>query len=98
MQKSRPHNEGDVDTNSGSLRVIPADVGLRVSILDGHDAKIHCVLCEGFHDPSDVQIVAHGPEEAYFFICGPCARGKSEDVKVARYETLLEHGRPLRKA
>ena len=92
------HNEGDVDTNSGSLRVIPADVGLRVSILDGHDAKIHCVLCEGFHDPSDVQIVAHGPEEAYFFICGPCARGKSEDVKVARYETLLEHGRPLRKA
>ena len=80
------------------LRTIPADIGLRISLCSGKKPQVHCVLCERFSDPDDFVWVPFGNEEALFYLCGSCSRSKSMDVKIAKFKSVLEFGRPLRSA
>jgi len=77
------------------IRTIPADIGLRISIRDGEEPVVHCVLCDRFYDPEDMEWIPHGSEEAMFYVCGPCYRSKSRDIRVAKYESILDSGRPV---
>jgi len=80
-----------------TIRTIPADVGLRISILHKHKPLVHCIMCDHFGDPDDMEWIAYGNEEALFYVCGPCSRSKPPDVLTGKYKTILEYGRPLRK-
>ena len=80
------------------LRTIPADIGLRISLCSGKKLQVHCVLCERFSEPDECVWVPLGKEEALFYLCGSCSRSKSMDVKIAKFKSVLEFGRPLRSA
>ena len=89
--KCRPRCKGTDKT-----KVIPADVGLRISIQKNHRVQVHCSLCDEFCDIEDVKIEAFGYEEALFYVCRACCRSKSQDVRWKKYTHLLEEGRPVR--
>ena len=42
------------------IRAIPADVGLRISIRQDEMPMVHCVLCDQFYNPDDMEWVPHG--------------------------------------
>ena len=81
--------------NGKFIRTIPADIGLRVSVLNKEKPRVHCIMCDHFGDPDDIEWVPYGSEEALFYVCGPCYRSTSQDVLTAKYKNHLEFGRPL---
>ena len=92
----KEHNDKAQEEHNGThIRTIPADIGLRISIRKGNKPTVHCVLCDRFHYPEDMKWIPHGSEEAMFYVCGPCYRSKSRDIRVAKYESILDSGRPV---
>ncbi len=78
------------------VKVIPADVGLRISVHKDLPIQVHCALCDEFCPFEDVKTEAFGYEEALFYVCRACYRSKSQDIRWRKYATLLEEGRPVR--
>ncbi len=94
-KEHKGHHKDQKEHNGKHIRTIPADIGLRISVRDGNEPVVHCVLCDRFHDPEDMEWIPHGREEAMFYVCGPCYRSKSRDIRVATYESILDSGRPV---
>lgn len=97
-KKHQGDHKDKKEHNDKHIRTIPADIGLRISVRDGEKPMVHCVLCDRFHDPEDMEWIPHGSEEALFYVCGPCYRSKSRDIRVARYQSILDSGRPVLRA
>ncbi len=97
-KEHKGHHKAQKEHNDTHIRTIPADIGLRISIRKGSKPTVHCVLCDRFHDPDDMEWIPHGGEEAMFYVCGPCYRSKTRDMRIAKYESILELGRPVRRA
>jgi ribonuclease BN (tRNA processing enzyme) len=81
-----------------TVSTIPADIGLRISVFHKERPQIHCVMCDRFGDPDNLEWVPYGSEEALFYVCGPCHRSKTQDVLTAKYKSIIEDGRMLRRA
>ncbi len=80
-----------------SMHVEPADIGLRIALRSEYPPLAHCAICDNYIELKRLVIEAYGNEEALFFVCGPCFRSRTHDVRSTKYESILEFGRVLRR-
>ena len=94
---STPGCEVESEANkSNSMYVEPADIGLRIAVHKEQFPLVHCAICDDYVELKRLEIEAYGHEEALFFVCGPCFRSRTHDVRSKKYESILEFGRVLR--
>ena len=74
-------------------RCFPGDVGLRVGLPDG---QVYCHHCDQFVNRAAISPLAHGFQEAIFFVCDECRSVFSEQQINERLEELYLKGRQLK--
>jgi hypothetical protein len=86
--------------NKKHIAIIAGDVGTRVSILtQSHESRaagtveVRCAVCETYVAPSEVRMVAYGPEEGLFNVCNGCRCRFEPHQITSKLERLYTYGR-----